>query len=88
MKVTFAAIMVGCATFVAAMPVSLQGNTLALTVERREFTESQLHKRAGYDGNIIDSANYILVLLKDDAEGVDPYQDEVDAVQDPADVLG
>ncbi|KAJ5960980.1 uncharacterized protein N7479_008130 [Penicillium vulpinum] len=88
MKITLAAILVGCAAFVAAIPVSLQGKSVSLTMERREPANSQLHKRAGYDGKIVDSANYILVLFEDDADAIDPYQDEVDAVQDPADVLG
>jgi hypothetical protein len=87
MKPTLATILAGFATLVASIPVSSQGNSLTVTMERGEFNKSQLNKRGEYDGNIVDSVNYILVVLKDD-EVVDAYQDEVDAVQDPADVLG
>lgn len=68
----------------------------AITMKRSAFQNSDLLKRASSvvgannkrADDIAESVNYILVLLKDDDTRADAYQDEIDAVANPADVLG
>lgn len=90
MKVTLTAIFAILAASVAAVPITSKANTMTMTLRRTDFNKAALSKRSaeGYDGPIADSVNYILVLLADDEELPDPYQDEIDAIENPADVLG
>ena len=83
--------------FPAAAPASdaLAQPHRAMTMKRSEFKDSEVLKRASsvVDGNnkrgdyVAESVNYILVLLKNDDSRTDAYQDEVDAVADPSEVL-
>lgn len=65
-------------------------------MKRSAFQKSELLKRASSvvgannkrADDIAESVNYILVLLKADDVHADAYQEEVDAVADPATVLG
>ncbi|PYI15619.1 hypothetical protein BO99DRAFT_445964 [Aspergillus violaceofuscus CBS 115571] len=87
MKATVIAALATFATLVASTPISPQARAMTVNMHRKSFSQ-MLQKREGYDGNIIDSVNYILVILTDEAGVADPYQDEIDAVSNPADVLG
>ncbi|OJJ99188.1 hypothetical protein ASPACDRAFT_43853 [Aspergillus aculeatus ATCC 16872] len=86
MKATVIAALATFATLVAATPISPQARAMTVNMHRKSFSQ-MLQKREGYDGNIIDSVNYILVILTDEAGVADPYQDEVDAVSDPSDSM-
>ena len=104
MKVTFFTILAGLATFALAAPFQAAARSSnavshvdkAMTMKRSAFKDSNLLKRASNvvgakskrDDDIAESVNYILVLLKDDDEHADAYQDEIDAVEDPSTVLG
>ncbi|KAF5511010.1 hypothetical protein CGCS363_v002251 [Colletotrichum siamense] len=56
-------------------------------MKRDELLKSGLlSKRDKVD--LAESVNYILVLLREGDDSADPYQDEVDAVADPSQVLG
>ncbi|KAI1193324.1 hypothetical protein F5X97DRAFT_314680 [Nemania serpens] len=76
MKTSFVAIVATLAASVAAMPHGYHADTKAVPAKREEI-----------DGPILESINYIL-KLQSEGDGIDPYQDEVDSVKNPADVLG
>lgn len=104
MKATFFTILAALAVSAIAAPFQAAARTSnalaqpnrAMTMKRSEFKNSELLKRASSvvgannkrGDDIAESVNYILVLLKDDDARTDAYQDEVDAVADPASVLG
>ncbi|KAH6649302.1 hypothetical protein F5144DRAFT_596883 [Chaetomium tenue] len=59
--------------------------TLATSVAAAPFSQSANTKAVTVTREHV---NYILVLFKNSDVTVDPYQDEVDSVENPADVLG
>ncbi|KAI8156295.1 hypothetical protein K4K49_008959 [Colletotrichum sp. SAR 10_70] len=86
MKFSFVALAT-LAVSVAASPVVQLSNTKTVTMKRDELLKSGLlNKRDKVD--LAESVNYILVLLREGDDSADPYQDEVDAVADPSQVLG
>ena len=104
MKATFFTVFATLAVSAIAAPfqaAARTSNALAqpnrvMTMKRSEFKDSELLKRAtsvvGANNkradDIAESVNYILVLLAEDDTRTDAYQDEVDAVSNPAEVLG
>ena len=104
MKATFFTILATIAVSAIAAPfqaAARTSNALAqpsrtMTMKRSEFINSELLKRAtnvvGANNkradDIAESVNYILVFFKDDDTRTDTYQDEIDAVAEPASVLG
>ncbi|OLN89946.1 hypothetical protein CCHL11_10122 [Colletotrichum chlorophyti] len=78
MKASFFTLIAVVAPFIAATPVAARSNVKTLSVKRSEFMKSGLVKR---EDSVTDSVNYILVLFRDndDTNGVDAYQEEVDA---------
>lgn len=104
MKVSFFTILAALAASAIAAPFQAATRTSnavphvnkAMTMKRSAFKDSNLLKHASSvvggkskrDDDIAESVNYILVLLKDDDEHADAYQDEIDAVEDPSTVLG
>ena len=103
MKATFFTVLAALAVSAIAAPsqaAARTSNALAqpnsvMTMKRSEFQKSELLKRASGEveasqkrsDDVAESVNYILVLLKDDDEGTDAYQAEIDAAE-PAAVLG
>ncbi|KAK2005219.1 hypothetical protein LZ32DRAFT_612261 [Colletotrichum eremochloae] len=84
MKSTLFTIIATLAASVAAIPVK-SSDAKTITMKRSEAIKMGLYKR---EDTVSDSVNYILVLFKDD-DGVDAYQDEVDAARaHPEDTLG
>ena len=103
MKATFFTIFAALAASAIAAPLKMaasSSNALAqphsaMTMKRSEFKNSELLKRGsnvvGANNKRADSAesvNSIIRFVGDDDGRTDAYQDEVDAVTDPASVLG
>ncbi|KAL6713722.1 hypothetical protein ACLMJK_008214 [Lecanora helva] len=85
MKATFLGILTALAVSTIAAPTadSLAKTDRGVSVKRHDFGSYNMLKRAD---NEPDSVN-VLRPFDDDARN-DPYQDEVDAISDPASVLG
>lgn len=72
---SFTVILAALAATAIAAPVVLPRNIASI-------------RRSVSDEDVAASVNYILVLEKETSSKMDAYQDEVDAVSNPADVLG
>lgn len=100
MKATFFTVLATLALSAIAAPFQAATGTsnahAQLNMKRSEFKNSELLKRASdvvgannkRDDDIAESVNYVFIVFRDGDEGTDAYQDEIDAVANPADVLG
>ena len=103
MKATFFTIFAALAASAIAAPFKMaasSSNALAqphsaMTMKRSEFKNSELLKRASNvvgaknkRGDTAEGINSIIRVVGDDDGRTDAYQDEIDAVSNPAEVLG
>ncbi len=104
MKATFFTVLATLALSAIAAPFQAAAGTSnahaqpnrAMTMKRSEFKNSELvwgtsdvvGANIKRDDDIPESVNYIFVVFRDDDERTDAYQDEIDAIANPADVLG